>query len=182
MFLFLFVCLFNDTMVSITDIRCHENRHCRMRSLPKAPTHNQCRESNPRPLDLWSSALPTRPRDPTLYMYIPASFPQTENRLILLLFTQLQKAAVCYWNSTRICVEDEKYCTTSLAAVSHNPKQALTFKHTDKYLTIFIRNRSKSVYKPCFQRYIYFFFITKYLLYAIIIPFKSASHLFSYLL
>ena len=27
----LFVCLFNDTMVSITDIRCHEDRHCRMR-------------------------------------------------------------------------------------------------------------------------------------------------------
>ena len=55
--LFVF-CLFNDTMVSITDIRCHEDRHCRMRSLPKAPTHDQCRESNPRPLDLWSSALP----------------------------------------------------------------------------------------------------------------------------
>ena len=61
----LFVCLFNDTMVSITDIRCHEDRHCRMKSLPKAPTHDQCQESNPRPLDLWSSALPTRPRDPT---------------------------------------------------------------------------------------------------------------------
>ena len=38
----LFFCLFNDTMVSITDIRCHEDRHCRMRSLPKAPTHDQC--------------------------------------------------------------------------------------------------------------------------------------------
>ena len=35
-----------------------------MRSLPKAPTHDQCRESNPRPLDLRSSALPTGPRDP----------------------------------------------------------------------------------------------------------------------
>ena len=40
--------------------------HCRMRSLPKAPTLDQCRVSNPKPLDLWSSALPTGPRDPTL--------------------------------------------------------------------------------------------------------------------
>ena len=39
-------------------------RQCRMRSLLKAPTHDQRRESNPRPLDLWSSALPTGPRDP----------------------------------------------------------------------------------------------------------------------
>ena len=39
-------------------------RQCRMRSLPKAPTHDQCRKSNPRPLDLWSSALPTGQRDP----------------------------------------------------------------------------------------------------------------------
>ena len=30
-----------------------------MRSLPKAPTHDQCRESNRRPLDLRSSVLPT---------------------------------------------------------------------------------------------------------------------------
>ena len=60
------VCLFNDTMVSITDIRCHEDRHCMMRSLPKAPTHDQCRELNPRFLELWSSALPARPRDPSL--------------------------------------------------------------------------------------------------------------------
>ena len=52
-------------MVPITDIRCHEDRYCRMRSLPKAPTHDQCRELNPRALDLWSSALPTRSRDPT---------------------------------------------------------------------------------------------------------------------
>ena len=34
-----------------------------MRSLPKAPTHDQCRKSNPRPLYLWSSALPTGPWD-----------------------------------------------------------------------------------------------------------------------
>ena len=61
----LVVGLFNDTMVSITDIRCHEDRHCRMRSLPKAPTHDQCRELNPRPLDLLSTAVSTRPRDPT---------------------------------------------------------------------------------------------------------------------
>ena len=39
-------------------------RQYRMRSLPKVPTHDQCRESNPRPLDLWSSTLPTGPRDP----------------------------------------------------------------------------------------------------------------------
>ena len=39
-------------------------RQCRMRSFPKAPTRGQCRELNPRPLDLWSSALPTGPRDP----------------------------------------------------------------------------------------------------------------------
>ena len=45
MYVCMFVCLFNDTMVSITDIRCHEDRHCRMRSLPKVPTHDQCRES-----------------------------------------------------------------------------------------------------------------------------------------
>ena len=61
----LFVCLLNDTMVSITHILCHEDRYCRMRSLPNAP-HDQCRESNPSPLDFWSSALPTRPRDHTL--------------------------------------------------------------------------------------------------------------------
>ena len=35
-----------------------------MRNLPKA--NDQCWESNPRPLDLWSSALQTEPRDPTL--------------------------------------------------------------------------------------------------------------------
>ena len=40
-------------------------RHCRMRSLPKAPSHDQCRESNPRPLDLRLSALLTGKRDPT---------------------------------------------------------------------------------------------------------------------
>ena len=39
-------------MVSITDIRCHEDRHCRVRSLPKAPTHDQCQESNPRHLEI----------------------------------------------------------------------------------------------------------------------------------
>ena len=39
-----------------------------MRSLSKAQTHDQWRESNPGPLDLRSSALPTGPRDPT-YVY-----------------------------------------------------------------------------------------------------------------
>ena len=40
-------------------------RQCRMRSLPKAPTHDQCRELKPRPLDLWTSAPPTGPQDLT---------------------------------------------------------------------------------------------------------------------
>ena len=40
-----------------------EQKYCRMRSLPKAPTHDQCPESNPRLIDLRSFALPTGPRD-----------------------------------------------------------------------------------------------------------------------
>ena len=47
-------------------------RHYRMRNLPKAPTHDQYRELNPRTLNLRSSALPTGPRDHT---YIPVFFP-----------------------------------------------------------------------------------------------------------
>ena len=40
-------------------------RHCRKRRLPKAPTHDQYRESNLRPLNLQSSALPAGPCYPT---------------------------------------------------------------------------------------------------------------------
>ena len=57
-------------------------RQCRMRSLPKAPTHDQCRESNPRPLDLRSSALPTGPHSDQLIK--PVTHLCTECKILLL--------------------------------------------------------------------------------------------------
>ena len=58
-------------------------RKCRMRSLPKAPAHDQCRELNPRPLDLQSSALPIGPRDASLRCDEVSHYPRSATYVLL---------------------------------------------------------------------------------------------------
>ena len=54
-----------DSCTRYPSLNCGQ-KHCRIRSLPKAPTHDQCWEFKSASLDLQYSALPTGPLDPIL--------------------------------------------------------------------------------------------------------------------